>query len=269
MKSQPLSHCKKSWDFSPCQPWPQGLPAFCWQTELLTGFERDQGEALDLSEDGSLLQVFHSVYPKLSLPELARLWNLVKESPLWADQVSELFRLHSLRWNQELEKTVQLLIQLPMEFQTWCSDKQLGARDLAPLRALDLNLAEGLWTSLAQCQLSKSQGVQALEWSVDLLLMGKTWQEIQPQAGTSGQGWLAQLKTWRFPNTESVDESKKAKTARLPWPARTQGQWLRQGDRGLLEVRLQADSLEDFRKKLSGLAKVEKALAGEDLLWEK
>ena len=275
MVCRSLSCCKNCWDFHPRQPWPVGLPVFCWGNQRLTGFEREQGEGLDLSEgSGSLVEVFVGCYPKLSLPEIARLWSAVARSSEqgneWRKHLPELVQHYGLRWNDELQKTMEVLVQLPLEFQKWCSDKQLGTRDLAPIRALkDLQLAKNLWPSLALSGLSKSQGVQVLEWAIDLLLMGKSWEQIKPLFDPPEAKWLNQLKELRYPQTHSADKDKQFKTAQLPWPARTQAQWVRQGDRGFLEVRLQADSLEDFRHKLTGLAKVEKALKGEGLLWEK
>ncbi|MCB0385470.1 MAG: hypothetical protein KDD43_08760, partial [Bdellovibrionales bacterium] len=225
----------------------------------MTGFAQIDGTAVDLSDSGSLLEAFEQCYPVLSLPELARLWSLVASNPLWKDSTVGLFRHYGFRWNHELEKTCQVLLNLPLEFQHWCSEKQLSPRDLAPVRAMAHPEEHMyLWECFLSSRLSKSQAVQALEWAVDLLLMGREWPEIKPALPNGDGKWLEMLKSLRFPRSEAVDSQKQGQMARLPWPSRTQGQWVRQGDRGVLEVRLQADSLDDFRKKLEGLEKVEK-----------
>ncbi|MCB0363825.1 MAG: hypothetical protein H6624_15935 [Bdellovibrionaceae bacterium] len=270
MKSRPLVQCKKNWDFTPLKLWPKRLPPYCWEEEVLTGFDQSEGNAVDLSEGNSPLEVFQLCYPVLSLAELARLWSLVKNDPRWGHSIEALFRRYGYRWNDELEKTCHYLVTLPMSFQNWCSEKQLSPRDLAPVRALPQpKLENGLWECLAKSRLSKSQGVQALEWAVDLLLMDSRWSELAPMPGESDNQWLERLKALRFPHTQSRDCEKQIQMSRLPWPSRTQGQWIRQGDKGLLDVRFHADSLEDFHNKLEGLAKVEKALAKDGLLWNK
>lgn len=270
MKTLPLSQCNKSWDFKPLVAWPRTLPAMSWGSELLTGFDRDSGVAVDLAETGSLVEGFRACYASLTLAELSRLWSRTHPNPNWAEHLEELFRGYGLRWNDELRTTCAILAELPLAFQNWTSSKQLSVRDLAPLRALaERSQALELGTTLVASKLSKSEAVQALEWAVELLLMDRSWEEIRPSTAIADSRWLSSLKALRFPQMTSGDRQQQQAVARLAWPPRTSGHWLRQGDKAVLDVRLQADSLEEFRGQLRGLQKIEASLKDQEVLWKK
>src|SRR5665213_2964767 len=116
-----LVHCDKSLDFQPRGEWPRAFPALAWQGLLLTGFDRRDGQALDLFENNrcTWLEAITACYPELGLAELARLHRgLIATRPELAQElVVALYSAYGLRWCDRLEETVNVLLKTPLPFQ--------------------------------------------------------------------------------------------------------------------------------------------------------
>ena len=82
MPFRPIPQCDKSLDFRPRVSWPRAFPAFAWQNLLLTGFERKEGQALDLCKSSGCnwLEAFTACYSILGFAELTRLYFALKTS---------------------------------------------------------------------------------------------------------------------------------------------------------------------------------------------
>lgn len=83
MITRDLAVCNRSYNFHPLNKWPLSLPMYSWGYELLCGFEAKQPSiVLDLkSNEIKITDVLFSLYPQLSLSELARLYSLMKSHP--------------------------------------------------------------------------------------------------------------------------------------------------------------------------------------------
>ena len=257
MPFRSIPQCDKTLDFEPRLVWPRALPAYAWQGILLSGFERREGEALDLFQANgcSWLEAMTACYPSLGLAELARLTAGLRTAhpELKSEYAEGLFAAYGLRWCERLQDTMAALAQTPMEFQEWVDDKKVGARDLAPLLALPA-VADftPFLRALLKVQLSKSQATQALELGVELFLLEHPLTDLLPNGG-SPESYLARLENWRRPKSGAHDEKWRQTVTAWPWPAQVQGQWQRFGDQAGLEIKIRTTSPADFHKKLERL----------------
>lgn len=250
-----VARCDRSLDFHPRRPWARVLPALAWKGLLLTGFERGEGPVLDLSDKCGFLEAMKTAHPELCLSELGRLHKCLRtHHPELAREFSEgLFAEYDLRWCERLEQTLDVLLQTPLGFQDWVDEKKVSPRELAPLLALtDVFAVTPFLRELPGANLSKSQAVQALEWVVELFLMGRPLNDLMP----TEPGYLRRLEQWRKPLTGSSDETWREKVAAWPWPAQVQGQWQRFGDQSGLEIKIRTTSPQDLSKKLERLSSI-------------
>lgn len=238
-----------------------------WNYHLLSGFRRDEGMVFDISSTASsFIEAFQSCHPDLTLPELARFYTAIKNVKSLIedeDSWSQFFSFYQLRYQESLIKILEKVCQCPLSFQNWLSEKQFGARELEVLNAVavgDINPLLQVWNTK---ELSKSEGSLALEYAVELFLLGKTWSEILPEQDLKSKAFLQHLKSMRYPETTAKDESRKKGLRALPWPTQIQANWSRQGDQAGIEIRFRVSSLNDFNKKLKGLNQVEEVLGQE------
>lgn len=207
--------------------------------------------------DSSWPQSVKACYPEIGLSELARLYHAIHtRAPQLEVHMEDLFAEYGLRWCERLKITMKMLVRLPQEFQNWTDEKKFAARDLAPLLAVtDLSSLDPLFTALTKLNLSKSQGVRAVELVVELFLIGKPLNDLLPTTDKADE-YLSLLERWRRPNALEREEIWKEAVARWPWPAHVKAQWQRFGDQSGLELRLRAASPEDFHKQLQKLLSI-------------
>ena len=259
----PLVQCDTCLDFSPRQRWPRALPALAWRGILLTGFERREGEAMDLWADGacSWLEAFVACYPELGLAELARVWTQLEQSrPELAQEFRRgFFAEYKMRWSDRLSDVLNVLVTTPPEFQNWVDEKKLGARELSPLLALDKSTEIGeLLRALVRLPLSKSQTVQSLEWVVELHLLDRPLSDLLPN-DDNALAYYKKLERWRRPAAAELDEDRRRTVREWAWPAHVEGHWARNGDQTGLEIKIHTTSPQDFERKLSRLLSIRDA----------
>lgn len=258
MLIKPLTQCSRGLDFQPRKAWPEVLPALSWRGHLLCGFERAQGEAVELG-DVALLAAFTAIYPKLGLGEFAR-WRKAL-SAQWPEECREwqdgFARTYGWRWSDRLSQTLDALLQTPLVFQAWVDTKEVAPRDLSPLLALP-NIADFdlFLRALADLPVSRSEGTRALELGVELFLLDRPLNDLLP-ASDAPQEYLRRLERWRRPRTEQADESWRQELSRWPWPSQVQGQWSRVGDQAGLEIKIRTTSPQDLNKKLERLRDIQ------------
>jgi hypothetical protein len=256
----PIAQCGKSLDFKPVPPWPSALPALAWRGELLSGFQRKSGVAVDLFETqaATFTEAIKATHPELNLCELARLAFALKKT--WPDLFVEvrepLFQSYGFRWNERLEQTLGVLKDSPEDFQAWAGEKDLGPRDFSVLLALSSPKDfHPFLSAMTELSLSRSEGVRAMEIGAELYMMGRPLNDILP-SGHSGPSYLQQLEKWRRPNTLSADDQWRETVKTWPWPSQVQGKWQRFGDQSGLDVNIRSTSPSDFRKKLERLLSI-------------
>jgi hypothetical protein len=256
----------KELNFFPLQTWPEALPVFSWQQFQLTGFRiTTESRIVNLAENSqiNLLEALHSCYPNLSLPEMARLHDCLKNlrpqylPENWPKQFWEARERH---WNANVEKTISALTKISRSFQDWASEKGLGLNDLAILRSLsdvDFFQTQPLFQWIACSGCTKNDGVFVLEaalelWKMDRLSMKGTF-EIDPLPDPTILRKL--LDKLRRPLAFAAEERKQQQLLSIPWPAHVRPRWQRRGDKLSLEIKFEAISSADFKKKLEGLGR--------------
>jgi len=260
MQTVSIAHCAKSLDFRPTRQWPEALPAFAWRGQLICAFSREQGEALDLFEvqRATLIGALKATHPELGLAELARLSAALEQT--WPETFQEirngLFQEYSLRWSERLAQTLSLLKDTPPRFQDWVDEKHAGPRDLSVLLALPRPLEfYPFLEAMTQLELSRNDGVRALELGAELFLMGRPLNDILPSTDR-GPAYLRQLEKWRRPNSLAGDDLWRETVRQWPWPSQVQGKWQRFGDQAGLEINIRSTSPEDLHKKLERLLSI-------------
>src|SRR5262245_1962039 len=96
-----LVQCDRSLDFKPRRSWPRVFPAMAWNGLLIAGFERVDGQALELA-DCSWLEAFTACHSDLALAELARL-NSALPTQLAVEFRERLFAHYGHRWCDRLQ----------------------------------------------------------------------------------------------------------------------------------------------------------------------
>ncbi|MCB0355942.1 MAG: hypothetical protein KDD40_02985 [Bdellovibrionales bacterium] len=246
--------CNKSYDFKPLKDWPHSLPAYTWKEELLCAFnDSSQSLAIDLSTTHlTLAQVLKDLYPQLSFSELARLYHvLAKNTEMdW----TAFFSYYNLKYNENLSLTLVALINTPIPFQNWCSEKQLSTRDLSILRCVkDLPSIHFILDAIANLSPSKSMGSSILEMSIELSQMSYTLDEIIHLFSSSADETLHQLRQLRFKNACQDSQRHNAQLQQLNKPQGLDIQWKRYGDRSNLEIKFFSENQKKKKKKVNSL----------------
>ena len=235
----------------------------CWKGILLCGFERIGGGVVDLfsTQNCSFKDAFVACHPQLGIGELARLnQKLASHYPdLCHESMEGLLANYQLRWNERLKSTLEKLAQAPTGFQNWLDEKGAGARDVAPLLAVDpISDLKPFLLELPKLSISKSQAVLALELVVDLFLMGTPLNDLMP-TDSKIEVWLEKLQGLRKPQATQRDLEMRDRVSKLAWPANVQAQWVRQGDESGIEIKLRVKTPQELGAKLEKLSSVGEA----------
>ncbi len=247
-----------SLNFKPLNIWPANLPIYSWGPWQLTGFEDSHKNSLvvDLKITGSdLKSAIHSLYPKLSLPELARIYSfkgLISQHLNWID----FFEHYNLRFNENLSLVLEKLILCPMPFQIWCSKKDIFPKDIEILRSVEIS-TEQTWilNAIASSSASKSTAVQILEFSLELLGMGTSLTDLQSLFSGSPETCLNEVKKIRFPMNHKILSENQKKLESLTTINGVEVKWKRKGDQSGLELRIFAENEVSLNKKIKSIEK--------------
>lgn len=257
MNTRPIAQCSKSFDFSPRQQWPEVLPPIVWKGQLVCGFQRESGEALDLSEK-HFVDLWRACHPSLGLGEFSRFMvALEREWPdLFVEWREALCAIYGLRWSDRLHQMMCVIFLCPREFQTFLDEKKMSARDLAPLLAVeDVRVLADLLRELPRMMISKFEATRALELFVELFMIGRPLNDLLPTSDNGGL-YVRRLEQWRKPQSSASDDQWRREVNEWPWPAQVQAEWQRFGDQAGIEIKIRTTSPDDFQKKLDRLATI-------------
>lgn len=251
-----ISQCSSKFNFHPLAPWPESLPAICWKEFLIAGFQH-QGLAVD-QKNYPLVDVFTSIYPQLSLSELARLYTLWEEQKKvneWHLFWPKVCGYYGLRDKDHLRKLLSKLAQTPKSFQDWVSNKKISPGDLAILHSFEkLDSLNLFMEQIAVRSISRQRGLQILELLGELLLLGEeSMHRLTATREESPESWESRLRGLRYPKTLCSDTSRSQSLSELPWPKFVKTRWVRRGDQAGVELRLEILSGRDLRQKLQSL----------------
>ncbi len=242
-------------DFKPCRAWPKALPAYVWGDYTLCGFKSETELPLNTANT-AFLEAFYAIYPQLTFPEHSRFYNLASQldSSLpftW----QEYFQAYKMRWCENLKENLLIMSSLPAHFEEWCSNKDVKQRDLAIFRSIkDIKICQPILDELVTLNANKNTGMQILETSIELLLMGKPIDLLVFKTeAISAEQWAKRLYRIRYPMSTMNDEAQSQKVKQLPWPQKVQAKWIRVGDESGVEIKFFIKDTTDLDKRLSGL----------------
>jgi hypothetical protein len=239
------------------------LPAVAVNNVVLAGFQQPMvfNHTIDWKDREAIATLFRSLYSDLSFAELASLWEK-SESFDWFP-FSEIAAKFHFQTSEHFFAVARTLLQTPAGFRRWCAEKKVGPQDLSPLLSAKSDL-KPLFLKILKLGLSKSQGMQALELGVELLLMGFSPTDLklaeEDDGSLSADAWLEELKRKRYPETFSRDEKAEKQMKSLPWPGSSQARWVRQGDKSGIELKIFVSQPSDLKKYMQSLSKVQNLL---------
>ena len=248
MDSKFIEHFKDRLFFRPLTKWPMSLPALSYKGILISGFDHSHQHPvyeLPSGPDSTFSELLVEIYPTLTMPEIARILN----HPLSQRVVdpAELIQTMGFHDSADFRKVLKLITQLPDGFQDWISLKKVGAQELYPLLNLTIEMATMVANRLSELSETKSETVQRLEWTSDLILMNHDIKKLLMLS-------FIELRETRFPNTTLRDEH--LKSLNLPWSSNLKPKMQRRGDQAGFDVQFFASTPFELEKLADNLKKV-------------
>lgn len=251
MESKLIEHYQDRLFFRPLTKWPASLPALSYKGILISGFEHSHRHPVYELQEGSgstFSELLVEIYPLLTMPEIARIINHPLSQKILKPQ--ELIQTMGFHDSADFRKVLNLVVQLPEAFQDWISAKKIGAQELYPLLNLTIEKATMLTNRLVELNETKSETIQRLEWTSDLILMNHDLKKLLLLS-------LVELREARFPNTTLRDEH--LKSLNLPWSSRLKPKMQRRGDQAGFDVQFFASTPVELEKLADNLKKVASA----------
>lgn len=248
-----IKQCDKSLNFKPLTPWPKALPAIAYKGELWSGFELGPEHPVWNWTTGNALETFKGIYPRLTLPEVARLGTL---SSAYLPQ-ADIAALYGVPWTETTQQIFAALVQCPSSFQDWVAEKAIGPQELGIFMSVSAQQLTPALQKIVNENLSRQNGIQALELFGELLLLNH---EIENLTSGQGDAWLKNLRQQRFPLTQKKDLAAEKSLSHLPWPTSVQSKWVRRGDKGGVEIKFFVATPLELSRTLQNLRKLEETL---------
>lgn len=229
------------------------MVAFYWNEVLLNPEAHENAIKVDLSQQ-AFGEVVWDLFGELSFMEIFFLYQEVESHEKLKNKLSwpDYFQKQKRFYNEKLIKLFEALRLGSSEFLHWCHDKKMENKDLYPLLCLKEKDHQSLFTQLSsffpQQNMSRSDGREALDLLIDLLLLNKTFEDLKPQEKSN---WLKSLRQMRNTKTSNSDSTNNSLTT--SWPQFVKVKKQRQGDRLIHQMEIQFLNQEDLEKKLSRL----------------
>jgi len=224
--------------------------------QLISGFQFSLTESALVQAPTNPRQhadYFFQVHPNLSLIQICHL--VLKPQFLELFDVDYFFSRWGKGQRQNAMALCESLTSSPEALQAWFHEKDLRPQDLAPWRALPKGEFNFLTENFLKARPSKSEGVQIIEWTVDLLLMGTAKEALLEKFQGSAAEVLKNLKALRYPQTSTRD-LKWQDQMQLSWPSNLQARFQRRGDRSGYDLQFFVTNPVELQKTLMSLEKV-------------
>ena len=250
-----ISECQGAWNFSPRHKLPENLPAWALGGFLISGFDLKTPHLVQNVTQASptaAAELFFSLYPHLSWPEMVRLNRLPEINK--ALDCELLMTKYGAKYDERFQKTSDFLWQWPFEVQDYIAEKDIRAFDVTIVDQLSLDVQKNLLIQLVHLKASKSQFCQMLDLCGELILMKTPVAEILEILKSSKA--LETLRQKRFPQTSEKDLAFKNSLSSFPWPKAVTAQALRKGDVQGLEIKFFVKDAAELDKTLNGLQSV-------------
>lgn len=263
MDNEQLSQCKnfeaQSLHFFPQKNPPAGFPAVAFHKKLISGFTQTpvhpvfSWDSSSAESAGGWIEIFYSLYPELTLPELARIQNLAAYKAYFPFE--NLLQKYHYKPSENLHRVLQRILELPMDLQNYLSDKKWSTLDCLIFLTLPSPQLAALLRFIQLQNFSRSQGVQALEWLVEMQMSAAVDFNLTNFESEQAEASFQKIQKARFPQTVSRDLDREQNLS-LPWPSAIKPQFLRRGDRSGFEFKLFVSNPIELKKYLAGLERV-------------
>ena len=160
----------------------------------------------------------------------------------------------------------QIKKQYPLFFK-WAEEKKLSEKEIRILKQLSEKESLPLLSWIAEYRPSYSQGVEILELSGELLLMGQLPLDIF-QNSKEPATLLQKLKKLRYPLSVGKEEERSEYLKKLPWPRGLKGKWIRWNDKSGLHIHFQAFSFRELSEKIKAMETLYKQLKKSRKFWK-
>ncbi len=250
-----ISKCQKSWDFGPVHKLPEKLPSWALGGFLLSGFDLEPTHPVQNVTNASPSQaaeLFFSLYPKLSWPEIVRLTHQPDlEKSLDCDL---LLIKYGIKSDERLLQISHFLLMWPQPVQQFLSEKDIRAFDVGMVAQLPIDVQINILYLLVSLKPSKTLFCQMFELAGDLFLMGIPLNDITESLATVKP--LEELRKKRYPQTTQNDLKFSNTLQTLPWPKLVSAHSVRKGDLHGVEVKFFVKDATELEKTILGLQTV-------------
>lgn len=240
-------------------PWPKHANGISWSGHTIAGL----APFTELSAELSFEQLLFDTFESLSFSQFAELHLWAKTNNLQPDWL-KISENYNLRWSEILQTTIEAYLQTPNNFKTWCFNKKIGARDLAPLLILN-NKTHTILNLFLELNLSKSEGSKILDLLCDLISMDI--KNVFPETNDSKK-WFKKLYKLRHPQSTATDQNFSDKITSWPWPKDFSTEWKRQGDKSFMSVEFKIENQQEFTKKSDQLNYIKNWVEKNNPLWD-
>lgn len=227
-----------------------------WKNWVLNGAVAGPYQPLADLSDQNLTELLVDVFGPLKFIEMAELYLSLKKCPQLFAAVNWMtyFKAQNMNFTNRTEELLKSLSGLPDSFFQWCYRRDLSPQDLMPILALkEYKDFATLSTEFENLNLSRSEGKLIIDLLVDLLLMGRPWQDLGPE--TEHGTWLNHLQRLRYPMRESFESQSQQLSSQLPKYLEIRS--LQQGDRTLKRLQITYSDNQDLHKKIERLKSIE------------
>ncbi len=246
------------------------MPAIAIEGHLVAGWSSQVPAAVNYQGiDKDLAQrIFKSLQPDLCLFNWLELQRWCEAVAKTDDRVaslldwSDLLKQYHLDQDPRFTKVLKILPGLPGQFQHWLLQKRVNAKEAASLLFFsDTTVSENskhleLLTKIGSSQLSKSEGLMAMDLGFEILEMGA---ELPVLSALPENQWLGAIKAKRFQDSEARSQKDQEWLKPFCNAKSLQGQWQRRGDVTGLEVKLFARKPEELAKHQELVTKMHEA----------
>jgi hypothetical protein len=264
-----LTHSNIRMKWMPYKVWKSSLGTVLYRNIIVADAIR-QEQALDAGRsndtlistlgDLSICDVLKDLYGEFTLIEKARIYNSLKL--LGEEYLLDFFSTFNVHESENIKILFEQIIKWPEEFQYWCHEKDIGARDVDPLKTYLTHSFPNIDKQLIAFALqnpNKNNGVRILELLTEILMMGKSYSlhSISDNKNSNvSQVWLDELKAIRYPMSTEMERTERQNLKSLSWPSGIKAQLVRQGDEIQYDVNFNYRNSEEFRNKINGLLNV-------------
>lgn len=155
-----------------------------------------------------------------------------------------------------------IVSELSIELKKWLLEKKVKASELSALSVLksspslfDFLKSEPVAKFFTSLNPSKSEGIQIIEWIVDLLLIdSNNFERVNLILSKPLKQALIEFRNLRYP--QATQQDLKNKEFKLSWPSSVQNKFARKGDRSGFDIHFFVSNPSELKKTIQNFERV-------------